>query len=113
MQQETPSGAAATRDDVERALADWLDEHAGDRTSLSPWEAHCFALLLTFLRYGYYEEALDQLAYILEPPIPLPIFPLHHLMSFDQLVHALPTGVRQPRSYAAERATDEGAGSSG
>ncbi len=116
MQQKLKSAASpgATREDVERALADWLDEHGRGRASLSAWESHCFALVLTFLRYGYHDRALAQLAHILEPPTPLPIFPLHHLMSFEALQRALPSGVgmrRRPHEGAPSR--DERAGSSG
>ncbi len=96
MQQRTPSGAA-TADDVERALADWLDEQSAGRAGLSAWESHCFALVLTFLRYGYYDRALDQIAFILEPPTPLPIFPMHHLISLEQLLRALPRSVHDRR----------------
>ena len=79
-----------TRGTVEQAVADWLEDNAGDRGSLSPWESHCFAMLLTFLRYGYCERAMDQLAFTLEPPTPLPIFPLRNLMTLDQVRSAFP-----------------------
>ena len=96
MYQERRNLAAgrATREDVERALADWLDEHAEGRVSLSAWESHCFALVLTFLRYGYHDRALDQIGFVLDPPIPLPVFPLHNLMTLEQLRRALPPEAR-------------------
>lgn len=84
------TAGAVTRGDVERAVMSWLEEHAGDQVGLSAWEAHCFAVLITFLRYGYYERALEQLAYVLEPPIPLPAFPLRQLMTLDQVRAAFP-----------------------
>ncbi len=99
---------ATTREDVEHALADWLDEHAHDCASLSAWESHCFALILTFLRYGYYDRALDQLGFILEPPIPLPIFPMHHLMTMEQLQRALPPLVHDRRREDGSTARPDG-----
>lgn len=91
MQRKTPKGGAqATRSDVEKAVAGWLEEHDGDLSVLSAWESHCFAMLLTFLRYGYYDRALDQLGFIMDPPIPLPAFPLHHLMTLEQVKSAFP-----------------------
>ena len=93
-EQHNLATARATRDDVEHALADWLDEHAGEHASLSAWESHCFALALTFLRFGYYDRALDQIGFVLDPPIPLPIFPMHHLMSLEQLQRAIPPSAR-------------------
>ena len=101
-----------TREDVEQALADWLDEHGRDRASLSAWESHCFALVLTFLRYGYHERALAHLSHVLQPPTPLPVFPLHNLMSFDALLCALPSGVHMHR-HPREASSRRGAGSSG
>jgi len=91
MQRKTPRGGAqATRRDVEKAVAEWLEEHAGDHSVLSAWESHCFAMLLTFLRYGYHDRALERLAYIMDPPFPLPAFPLHHLMTMEQVKSAFP-----------------------
>ena len=92
---------AATREDVERALVDWLEVNRPQRNVLSAWESHCCALVLTFLRYGYYERALEQISFILEPPTPLPVFPLHHLMSLEQLMRALPLGARERLRLAA------------
>ena len=80
----------ATRSTVEQAVAEWLEDNAGDHRRLSPWESHCFAMLLTFLRYGYYERAMDQLAFTLEPPTPLPVFPLRNLMTLEQVRSAFP-----------------------
>jgi hypothetical protein len=69
--------------------------------------------VLTFLRYGYYQRALDQLACVIEPPTPLPIFPMHQLMSLDQLLGDLPPGVAERRRAANESAEcDQGAGPS-
>ena len=106
--------ARATQTDVERAIADWLDDYGRDRESLSAWEAHCFAMVLTFVRYGYYDRALDRLAAVIEPPTPLPLFPTHHLMSLEQLLRAMPASVREHRIAREERdGRDERAVSSG
>ena len=91
MQRKTPKGGVqATRSDVEKTVAGWLEEHDGDLNVLSAWESHCFAMLLTFLRYGYYDRALDQFGFIMDPPIPLPVFPLHNLMTLEQVKNAFP-----------------------
>jgi hypothetical protein len=102
MQKEPGSAGSTgiTREVVERALADWLDEHGADCTTISPWESHCFALISTFLRHGYHEQALEQLGYILEPPTPLPVFPLRHSMSFEQFLNGLPPGVHGQQQSA-------------
>jgi hypothetical protein len=70
------------------ALDGLLASHA-DQTSLSAWERHCLGQALILLRYGYYEPARVKVEMILQPPHPLPSFPLPQPLTLDDARRAL------------------------
>jgi hypothetical protein len=74
---------------VEKALVDLLAFYTQQHRSFSAWDCHCLDAALTFLRYGYYEQAGRMVADILRPPVPLPSFTIPRTISFDDVRRAL------------------------
>lgn len=83
-----PLGNRDPRTDLRTALGTLLVRHGG-RTTLSAWERHCLGQALTLLRYGYYEPARIKVEMMLQPPHPLPTFPLPRPLSLEDVRRAL------------------------
>lgn len=70
---------------VERALSELLATFAPHERALSPWERHCLWAALTFLRFGYFSQALLRIRDVLDPPLPLPPFPTPRALTLDDV----------------------------
>lgn len=70
---------------AERALAELLAAFAPHERALSPWERHCLWAALTFLRFGYFEQALMRISDVFDPPLPLPAFPMPRALTLDDV----------------------------
>ncbi|UYN96534.1 MAG: hypothetical protein KIT25_06275 [Enhydrobacter sp.] len=77
---------------IQRALAELIATYGPDDHQLSPWERHCLGAALIFLRFGYFDQAADRIARVLDPPVPLPPFPSPPALTIDDVRRQIDDG---------------------
>jgi hypothetical protein len=53
---------------VERALIELVQTYARRHKTFSAWDCHCLGAALSFLRFGYYEQAQQMVGKVADPP---------------------------------------------